>query len=330
MKKICKYFMPLLLLLFPITAFAAENIDQTKNVKMTISYQDGITPLSGAEFSIYQVATMDEYGKLITTDTFKKFHVDIQGESDEDWKTLAFTLEGYVLRDAVTPIDSGTTDKDGYLSFSTGGNKLTQGLYLVLGNRHNQNGSYYDVMPFMVMLPTRDTATNQWDYQVIVIPKFDKSDNLDRPDNIAYKVLKKWEDNGYIEQRPKEVVVQLLQDGKVYDTVTLNADNNWRYTWADLDNSYQWTVVEKECDGYTVEVSREGVTFVVTNTCQKEPQQPTEPSEPTEPTMPEVPSSAPTLPQTGQLWWPVPMLFVVGLMFLLVGLICRRRSGDEA
>lgn len=118
--------------------------------------------------------------------------------------------------------------------------------------------------------------------------------------------------------------MQLLRDGSVYDTVTLNADNNWRYTWSNLDNSYQWTVVEKECDGYNVVVSREGVTFVVTNTYQPETTPPTEPSTPT------TSSAKPTLPQTGQLWWPVPMLCFAGLLFIVVGLIRRRRGDDEA
>ena len=36
------------------------------------------------------------------------------------------------------------------------------------------------------------------------------------------------------------------------------------------------------------------------------------------------------LPQTGQLWWPVPVLICAGLSCMAVGLICRRRDHDEA
>ena len=32
------------------------------------------------------------------------------------------------------------------------------------------------------------------------------------------------------------------------------------------------------------------------------------------------------LPQTGQLWWPVPMLAGAGVLLLLAGLIQRRRG----
>ena len=128
-------------------------------------------------------------------------------------------------------------------------------------------------------------------------------------------MLKVWDDEAGSD-RPAEVVVQLLRDGEVYDTVTLNAENNWRYTWSDLDDSYTWTVVEEECKGYTVSVERDGITFVVTNT--RVTPLPTPPG-PTDP-------AKPSLPQTGQVWWPVPVLLMCGLLFIIIGLICRRRS----
>lgn len=41
------------------------------------------------------------------------------------------------------------------------------------------------------------------------------------------------------------------------------------------------------------------------------------------------PSTPPYLPQTGQLWWPVPMLLCGGLFLLLVGAVKRRSRNDE-
>jgi hypothetical protein len=56
-------------------------------------------------------------------------------------------------------------------------------------------------------------------------------------------------------------------DGEVYETVTLNAANNWRHTWEDLDASVEWRVVEKEVPaGYSVVTELENTTFVITNT----------------------------------------------------------------
>ncbi len=46
---------------------------------------------------------------------------------------------------------------------------------------------------------------------------------------------------------------------------------------------------------------------------------------PTPPTPP-TPHTPPELPQTGQLWWPVPVLACGGLLSLLIGIIVRRRG----
>lgn len=190
---------------------------------------------------------------------------------------------------------------------------------MVLGERHTQDGYRYDATPFMVMLPSLDKENNVWSYDVAVSPKFDRSKipGSSGDDTITRKVLKVWEDKGQEKDRPEEVIVQLLRDGKVFDTVTLNAANNWRYTWTALDNGYSWTVVEKETDNYTVEVTQEGITFVVKNTHNEDI-----PDEPTTPTKP-------TLPQTGQLWWPVPVLIAAGLLFVVIGLLRCRGAADE-
>lgn len=309
-------------LLIPAAASAAEAIDLSRDVRLTISYQDGDVPLAGAEFSIYLVADVDENGELTTTPAFRQFNVDIRGRNDAAWKALARTLEGYVLRDQIEPTDSGATGQSGFLYFPTGSTKLMPGLYLVLGQRHTQNGRRYDATPFMVMLPTR--SENTWSYEVIASPKHTDQEIPDTPTDITRKVLKVWDDNGHENSRPKEITIQLLRDGEVYDTVTLNVGNNWRYTWSGLDDDYRWTVVEKELSGYTVRVDQEGITFVVTNTYV-----PTTPDTPTQPTKPS-PSTPgkPSLPQTGQLWWPVPVLMCAGLVLVVAGLLRRRRESN--
>lgn len=49
----------------------------------------------------------------------------------------------------------------------------------------------------------------------------------------------------------------------------------------------------------------------------------------TSPTTKPAASSGGKLPQTGQLWWPVPVLACGGLGCIVVGLIRKRRAGDE-
>ncbi|MGI6072382.1 MAG: Cna B-type domain-containing protein [Lachnospiraceae bacterium] len=305
----------MIIMLFPVTAFAADNIDLNRDVSLTIICQNDGTLLSGAEFDIYQVATVNEHVELTPIESFIRFNADIQSKNGQTWRTLSSTLESYVLNNNITPASSGKTDAGGIVSFPADEKKLTPGLYLVLGHLHRQNGYIYDALPFMVMLPSQDRETGEWLYDVTVSAKYDFEP--DSNDTITRKVLKVWKDKGYEKQRPKEITVQLLRDGKIFDTVILNAENNWRYAWTDLDSKYKWTVAEKEPENYTVKVVREGVTFIITNTYNGETSEtPTTPDEP-------------VLPRTGQLWWPVPVLLSAGLLFIVIGLIRKRGGMDE-
>ena len=148
----------------------------------------------------------------------------------------------------------------------------------------------------------------------------------DSPDYnmVSRKVLKIWDENGYEIDLPKEVTVDLLKDGEVFDTVTLNADNLWRYTWEELDAGCNWSVVEREMKDYSVSVTREGITFVITNTYNPDDPDPKPTPTPTPP--PDKPPEDPKLPQTGQLWWPVPMLVCAGMLLIIIGLLRRRRG----
>ncbi len=294
-----------------------------RDLSLTISYRDDGVPLAGAAFSLYQVAVLEENGGLTMTEEFALFGVAIPEEADAAWKTLASTLEGYVLRDNLTPDDSGVTDEEGLLSFPAGEKKPVPGLYLLLGSRHRQNGLVYDAQPSVVLLPSWERETGTWNDQVTISPKYESAPG---EDTVTRKVLKVWKDEGYENERPGEITVQLLRDGTVYDEVTLNADNNWRYVWEELDGRCRWTLTETEPEGYTVEIIREGITFVVTNTRKEPDNPPTDPAEPTEATTEPAPPDKPALPLTGQLWWPVPLLACMGLLCIAGGLIRRRRD----
>ena len=113
--------------------------------------------------------------------------------------------------------------------------------------------------------------------------------------------------------------------------------SNIAFPHVDINKNDTWQVVEDSVtEDYTVTVSREGTTFVMTNTLTEEL-----PDEPTpEGPLPEVPEEnipdepvpqGPALPQTGVLWWPVPLLACAGMALFLAGW-ARRRSEecDEA
>lgn len=301
--------------LLPVQAHAAGAIDTNRTATLTIDYRYDSAALSDAQFEAYKVASVSPYGEFTPTAAFAGYPVSMDGLDASGWNRLAMTLKGYVQADNLTPFASDKTDAYGRLRFT-----MKPGLYLIIGKGITKGGYSYTCAPFMVCLPDMDMVNNGWIYDTAVSPKTVRDMDYDplAPATITRKVLKVWKDNGHTADRPKEITVQLFCDGKVYDTVTLNEKNNWRYTWDALERGHDWTVVEKEVSGYTVKITQEGQTFVVTNTNKKPPVTPP----------PASGASGNKLPQTGVLWWPVPILLISGLFFVTIGLCGRRKRND--
>lgn len=354
----------ILVMSMPQFASAAGKIELNKDVSLTISYHNDTggksVPITSACFAMYRIATVDEYGEFTLTDEFKKYRVDysldfdIKGKNDEAWKTLAKTLEGYVSRDAllgkVAVAAEGKTDSAGMLtlrpsSFAAEGSqvKSAAGLYLVLGDRCSQGGYYYDAAPFIVMLPSLDSQTNTWKYDAMAEPKYEVKSIPSHSHTVTRKALKVWNDTANTAARPDTITVQLLRNGMVYQTATLSKSNNWQYTWTGLSSAYNWTVAELTPSKYTVGIVQEGITFVLTNTYTPpdEPNIPEIPSGSDDPNTPNKPggseytgnhnspATSAKLPQTGQLWWPVPILIAGGLLMIVCGLVRARSTEDE-
>lgn len=311
-----------LVLLLAANALAEEVIDAGKNVRLTLAFEDEGVGLPGAKFSLHRIANVDAAGKPKAIAPFNKYNVNIGVQGESALAGVASTLEGYVLRDGIAPAISGSTDQNGALSFS--GSKVKQGVYLVLGEKYSANGVDYTIQPSVVQLPSWDAINKRWNYDVVIKAKYESASTSTEDQTISRKVLKVWDKAGGNVALPKEVVVQLLRDGEVYDTVTLNAGKNWRHSWEALDARYRWTVVEKEMENYSVLVTREGITFVVTNTYEPDEDQP-QPTPTPKPTNPPKKPGKPKLPQTGQLWWPVAMLVSAGLLLIVIG-VARRRG----
>ena len=88
------------------------------------------------------------------------------------------------------------------------------------------------------------------------------------PNLINVRVTKVWDDGDYV-GRPTSVQVQLLRNGTAHGApITLNAANNWTHVWANLDDSYTWTVDELNVPlGYTAVITGNVANgFVITNT----------------------------------------------------------------
>ena len=93
------------------------------------------------------------------------------------------------------------------------------------------------------------------------------------PGKVSASVKKEWNDaNNQDGIRPTSLDVVLKKNGKVYKTVTLNSENHWSYTVADLEdytdgvkNIYTWEEVSVP-EGYTSSSSTEESMTTLTNT----------------------------------------------------------------
>ena len=294
----------------PVGASAAGSIDLGHTHSLTIPAVYADMPISGLRFDAYLISTVDQYGELTVIDRYGAYaeSLDIRGKNDTAWKNMAQTLAREILLDPdLKPSRSAVTDADGVAKFAD----ISMGLYLIVGNGVEKDGYVYSTSPFFVMLPEQDLSSNTWNYHVVANAKPGQE-----PVKADYEVIKVWKDDCHKEQRPKSIAISLICDGEIYDTITLPHNGAWTYTWKDLDTNHQWTVMEKKEQGYKdPDIQQEGNTFIVTNTCSK----PTTPPQP----------GKPTLPQTGQLWWPVPVLIAAGLLFVVIGLVRRRGTIDE-
>lgn len=314
MKKRIKYgrwtsFVFLLLLLSfssPMTAFAHERPEVTKKVSVTFS-----TGMEGVSFRLYRVAKLTDEVQFETAAPFDRYAVDLDLNkmNDESWKSAAAAYAGYAERDAVAAKARGITGRDGKLLLEG----LESGLYLAVADRLETKDFIYEFMPFMICLPNL-TADDRWDYDPQVVPKHEAKP-VPGETAISLKVVKVWEDQGKESRRPEKITVQLLHNGKVHEEAVLNRDNNWRYRWKNLSSDGNWRVVEKEVpENYRTRVEKDGSTYVITNKYRQ-----TETSKTPA-------STGGKLPQTGQLWWPVPLLAAGGVIFLSVGIMIKRRE----
>ena len=316
-----------LLLIQP--AFAYVGIETNKDASLTIDYMH-----ANVTFRIYRVADVSRTVRFTLCGGFARYP-DLQPLLDDwDWDMLTSILDARVTRDKIPSTASGKTDTNGKLTFDD----LRPGLYLVMSDSYQKGNVTYYPKASLISVPNL-LPDDTWDYSPVINPKYSSEEEPESPTppKTSISVQKIWQDAGFEKERPASITVQLLQDGTVIDTVTLSSANNWRWNWSNLAVGHQYHVVEiAVANGYSDRYSREGNTFVIINTLTEEPEPPTEQPKPTTPYDPdtdisdkEPPLEEPPLPETGQLWWPVPLLTVAGLLMILIGLIRRRGASYE-
>lgn len=222
----------------------------------------------------------DENYNLV--DSFSHYSIDLK----QDVQGAANALENRILMDGIEADASVTSDSLSTASF-TG---LETGIYLVVGKEVKSNGVFY--MPQVSLISLSGDLSVDLKYET-----------SDKPSRIH--VLKVWKKDNK-KSRPKSIEVCLLRsDGIVVDKVVLNSDNQWSTTWDHLSTLYTYRVMETSVpSGYKESCTREKDTIVLTNTGSDKYR---------------VEKKDEVLPNSGQLWWPVPVLLFVGLVLFGLG-----------
>lgn len=236
-------------------------------------------PISNMQVSLYRVA--DENYNLV--DAFSHYSIDLK----QDVQGAANALENRILMDGIEADASNSSDSSYKASF-TG---LESGIYLVVGKEVFQDGVFY--------MPQVSLVSLSGDLSVDL-----KVETSVKPSRIH--VLKVWKRDNK-KSRPKSIEVCLLRsDGIVVDRVVLNSDNQWSYTWDNLSTSYTYSVMETSVpSGYKESCFREKDSVVLTNTGNFTDKVKDKKDD--------------ELPNSGQLWWPVPVLLFVGLVLFGLG-----------
>lgn len=274
----------------PIVLAQNDNlIDFSKkgSIAITLKESESKAPISGVEITIYKVASMDiKDNNLIFnySSGFENCNVSLDNLNNEN---LASSLEKCMVASSTLKFTE-TTSTNGTVSF----NNLDLGIYQVIQTKEKEG--YSKIASFLVMIP--ENINNKWTYDIIAEPKTSIFEVMD------LTIRKVW--NNTILEITDKVTVSLLKGEDVIETVELNPDNNWTYTFENIEKSDDYSVLEVNVPtGYVATYQENNNIFTITNTDK--------------------------LVQTGQNKILLLSLASIGLILLIVGLLFEKRKKYE-
>ena len=231
---------------------------------LTVTYQYQEAALNNADISLYRLADWSAKGGYTPTGDFADHTTypvdwDILNADQQTLRDFANTMAGYIAVNKPAAENTLKTDSAGVATFD----QLKDGLYLAVVAPYEGNVLTCQTAAMLVALPNVHKDAN--DQRTLSIePKADCA----VPPTTTISVNKVWKDKNSA-KRPESVTMNLLQDGKIYDSIMLNNANDWKYTWKGLQAKHEYTVVEANVPGnYTALVDRENNDYTVTNTAK--------------------------------------------------------------
>lgn len=306
------------------TAFAEET---RGNLTMQCTQDDQVVP--GITWQLYRVG--ERVGDtFVFTGDFANDPVTLGDWSASELSSAAYTLENYAKIYKRSPVAGGTTDENGILRIED----LEIGLYLASGGYLKIGDTTYCPVPILFEINGSETELNAYPKSV----GRTLGDGGDR-----YRVKKIWENAENRTDVPSSVTIGIYKDDELVELKTLSDANKWSATW-EIDEIADWRVIELEVpEGCNVIYRNNDSQFVVVNRYEESTSAETTTAVTTETTVTtsvtsqvvvdiqtESVSSISTtttqttttgkLPQTGQLWWPIPVMILGGIVFLGIGI----------
>lgn len=278
-----KHICAILLVFLLVAATALPCCCATESGKLTVLLEDkNKDKLSGTTVHLCRIAELNNSGYFPTPD-FENSGISLSAIINNPDDSSAKAVAEYVKANSIKTL-TGVSD-NGKASFEN----LGLGIWLVFCD----NNSRYTFNPYIVFLPYETNGKVY--YEISSSPKTE--DNAS--DKINIYVVKKWDDkNNAAKKRPGSVAVELLNGNTVIDSVLLNDNNGWSYTFAGLDKHGDYSVREKNVKNYKASYGGDKTNgFVITNSYAGE-----------------------KLPQTGQYWWPIIAISIAGGCFVLLGI----------
>ncbi len=287
-----------------ICPLAASAADLSVPGSLTlVCVSDGVS-LSGMEWSIFRVGTHSPYGEFYLDGDFADYPVTFDDLSVSAMTSAAETLEMYTKTDSISPLATLATDAGGKAVFEN----LELGIYLLSGSSVQVEGSIYTPNAFLVEIADDSDEV----YNMTSYPKF-SVEEIPGYGESEYSIEKIWRNDEGYSVRPDSVTIEIYADSVLYDTVVLDESNNWSYAWTGKVEC-EWSVKEINIDkDYTVAYTSAGKAFSIVNSM-------------TASTVTTVTTTGTTtppnqdIPQTGLLWWPVPVLAFAGIVLVVIGI----------
>lgn len=284
-----KILITLLLCLLPTFIFAdVVDFNKTGSISIDLIDDDTSKPISGVSVSIYKIANVSEKNHNL----YYEYESDVDCTVDInklDNENITNEIESCILNKDAT--STQISDSKGHIEFRN----LDLGIYLI---KHTDNVSDgYTFNTFLLNIPM--VVDNKFEYDINTTPKIELTKLFDI---IVYKIWNNPKNNNI----PSKVTIELIKNDIVIDTIELNKENNWSYTWKDMEMSDLYSVKEINVPkdykvSYRVENNN---VFYVTNTS--------------------------TLIETGLQLWLIELLSILGVTFILVGYLLNRNYHEKS